>query len=290
MEQDGGEAARWLRLAEEQGHAKARAELLTLALRWEAEQGKADAQFRIAWWYATGEGVPKDDGEAARWYRLAAEQGHAGAQYNLGLMYERGEGVEENHTEAARLYRLAAEQGLPSSQYSLGLLYALDGVQENDAEAIWLWRRAAEQGDAGSQRSLGRTYEQGYVVERSFSEAVRWYGLAVENGDVLAKQRLELLGTWQCFKPGDLNKTPLVALIRMEFGGQVEFGNVTQDAAFRVLGLELRWDFGRDDEGVHRYAFVIKPDGTGQYVDFTRTTSPNDTAYPSQTYTCELSP
>ena len=35
--------------------------------------------------YASGEGVPEDDKEAVKWYRLAAEQGYAQAQYNLGL-------------------------------------------------------------------------------------------------------------------------------------------------------------------------------------------------------------
>ena len=29
------------------------------------------------------EGVPEDDKEAVKWYRLAAEQGHAKAQFNL---------------------------------------------------------------------------------------------------------------------------------------------------------------------------------------------------------------
>ena len=42
--------------------------------------------------YASGEGVPEDDAEAVRWYRLAADQGHADAQYNLGWMYDRRRG------------------------------------------------------------------------------------------------------------------------------------------------------------------------------------------------------
>ena len=42
------------------------------------------------------EGVPEDDAEAVRWFRLAAEQGGATAQYNLGLMYGDGEGVLED--------------------------------------------------------------------------------------------------------------------------------------------------------------------------------------------------
>ena len=40
-----------------------------------------------------GNGVPKDDAEAVRWYRLAAEQGNAEAQFELGYMYDQGDGL-----------------------------------------------------------------------------------------------------------------------------------------------------------------------------------------------------
>ena len=43
--------------------------------------------------YHYGEGVPQDDAEAARWYRLATDQWQPEAQYELGLMYRDGEGV-----------------------------------------------------------------------------------------------------------------------------------------------------------------------------------------------------
>ena len=66
--------------------------------------------------YADGEGVPEDDAEAVRWYRLAADQGLANAQYNLGVMYADGEGVPEDDAEAVRWYRLAADQGLANAQ------------------------------------------------------------------------------------------------------------------------------------------------------------------------------
>ena len=66
--------------------------------------------------YANGEGVPQDDAEAVRWYRLAAEQGNAGAQLNLGAMYSNGEGVPQDDAEAVRWYRLAAEQGNAGAQ------------------------------------------------------------------------------------------------------------------------------------------------------------------------------
>jgi TPR repeat protein len=43
--------------------------------------------------------------------RARAEQGYASAQYNLGRMYANGDGVPEDDAEAVRWYRLAAEQG-----------------------------------------------------------------------------------------------------------------------------------------------------------------------------------
>ena len=53
-------------------------------LRLAAEQGYARAQFNLGVMYATGEGVPKDDAKAVKWYRLVAEQGYARAQFTSG--------------------------------------------------------------------------------------------------------------------------------------------------------------------------------------------------------------
>jgi hypothetical protein len=76
-----------------------------------AEQGTALAQFNLGVMYAYGEGVPEDDTEAVRWYRLAAEQGDAPAQSNLGAMYANGEGVPEDMVLAYMWWHLAAAQG-----------------------------------------------------------------------------------------------------------------------------------------------------------------------------------
>ena len=45
-------------------------------------------------------------------WRPLAEQGYASAQYNLGQMYRNGQGVPQDDAEAVKWYRLAAEQGL----------------------------------------------------------------------------------------------------------------------------------------------------------------------------------
>ncbi len=61
-----------------------------------AEQGLADAQYRLAHMYKSGQGVPQDYAEAVRWYRKAADQGLAKAQNNLADMYYNGQGVPQD--------------------------------------------------------------------------------------------------------------------------------------------------------------------------------------------------
>ena len=83
-----------------------------------AEQGDARVQFMLGMNYRIGDegefgivGVPQDDAEAVRWWRLAADQGLANAQNNLGARYASGEGVPEDDVLAYMWYNLAAAQG-----------------------------------------------------------------------------------------------------------------------------------------------------------------------------------
>ncbi len=82
-----------------------------------AEQGEAFAQYNLGVMYENGVGVPENDADAVKWYRLAAEQGRARAQNNLGVMYENGEGVSENNAEAIKWFRLpSSEEIVPVSE------------------------------------------------------------------------------------------------------------------------------------------------------------------------------
>ena len=80
------------------------------ALRARAEAGVASAQFSHGFRYNTGQGVPQDYVEAARWYRLAADQGYATAQFNRGVMYGTGEGVPQDYVQAHMWFNLAASR------------------------------------------------------------------------------------------------------------------------------------------------------------------------------------
>src|SRR5262249_19945598 len=56
-----------------------------------AEGGNPEAQTLLGAMYWSGEGVPRDHTQAAKWYLSAAEKGYARAQNDIGFMYGFGE-------------------------------------------------------------------------------------------------------------------------------------------------------------------------------------------------------
>lgn len=125
-----------------------------------AQYGDARAQYGLAWLYAEGKGVARNQELAALWCRKAAKQGLAKAQYNLGLMYSRGLGVEQDLTSAAEWYL-----------------------------------KAAKQGDSDAQNNLGTAYAEGFGVEQDLVEAFVWFSLAERQHNVVARDNLKRLKT-----------------------------------------------------------------------------------------------
>ncbi|MFZ5523644.1 MAG: sel1 repeat family protein [Pseudomonadota bacterium] len=80
-----------------------------------AEQGNADAQFRLGLMYDLGNGVAQDDKQAVAWWSKAAEQGQAEAQEHLGLNYAKGKGVERDWVQADKWFGIAAASGKESA-------------------------------------------------------------------------------------------------------------------------------------------------------------------------------
>ena len=147
-----------------------------------AERGNANARFQLGSMYADGRGVPEDDEEALRWYRLAAEQGDANAQFQLGSMYAHGDDVPEDGAEAVRWYRLAAEQGDVSAQLRLGLMYSTaQGVPE-DMVLAYMWYNIAATRDLmlapRSRNSIEErmTHEQIAEAQRLSTEWIEEHG------------------------------------------------------------------------------------------------------------------
>lgn len=128
-----------------------------------ADQHNPIAQYVVGSMYDNGYGVPEDDTEAVRWYKLSAGQGYAIAQDKFGFLYDiGGDGVPKDYVQAVRWFRLAAAQGLASAQRNLGSMYALGtGVTQDYKEALRLFQLAAAQGDAAAYFNIGNLYSSG---------------------------------------------------------------------------------------------------------------------------------
>lgn len=98
--------------------------------------------------------------------------------------------------------------------------------------------------------------------------------------------------TWKCYGLFDFGEETVIVELTQEkisrdhtYGeGKVSAGGIIHTARFRINGLDRRWDFGSDFD----YAFIIEPDGTGRYYDFSQVESGESTG-PKETYKCTSS-
>jgi hypothetical protein len=131
-----------------------------------AKQGNSDAQFILAGMYANGEGVQKDSGEAAIWFRKAAKQGHEEAKSLLAQMFDNNKGKWKNF----------------------------------DDFMLWLLKATAEAGDSASQFELAEKYISGIGVEKNHKLAEKWLVNSILN-DSKNKKAIALIEkefNWHC--------------------------------------------------------------------------------------------
>ena len=91
-------------------HLKEAAKWYKLAV----EQGLFGAQFELGVLYKNGWGVVQDYKEAVKLYKLAAEQDYPPAETNLGYIYENGQGVLQDNVMAHMWYNIGAANGKES--------------------------------------------------------------------------------------------------------------------------------------------------------------------------------
>jgi len=119
-----------------------------------AASGDADAQLALGIRYQEGDGVIKNDQEAAKWFALAARKGVLEAQYRYGLALLQGRGVVQDYKAAFDWLKLAAERGYAPAQLSLGELYRFGTGTGMDKARAYLWfNLAAAQGVEAAARA-----------------------------------------------------------------------------------------------------------------------------------------
>lgn len=128
-----------------------------------------------------------------------AKSGNAFSQSTLGdLNYcDFLAGDKNAIVEAIKWYKMASDAGIPRAQYRLGMIYLNgDGVEKDIITAASLIKKSALANRAYALAQLGRMYQSGLGVDRSISEAIRYYRLAIKednDGSESAEYSLALL-------------------------------------------------------------------------------------------------
>jgi uncharacterized protein len=169
-----------------------------------AEQGNAEAQFRLGSLFYQGWGVPQDYQEATRWLHKAADQKNVYAQVTLGTIYADGvQGVvAQDYSHALMWFILAAAQGdaeamklrdalatrMTPTQIAEGQKMARE-FKPFDAYAKLLLdlKARSEQGEATAQFQVALQYYHGQGTPRNYSESLAWFKKAALQGHVIAQ-------------------------------------------------------------------------------------------------------
>ena len=118
------------------------------ALRLAAEQGDAQAQYRLGAVYLDGVGAERDHAEALRWSRLAADQGHIGARSHLAYLSEVGFGIAETTAALSALADKSVNVAVIPIAAALGYAAAPSAAFSPDGSRIvtssltgktWVW-------------------------------------------------------------------------------------------------------------------------------------------------------
>lgn len=81
----------------------------------ELKNKNPSAELFIAIMYDRGEGIPKDDVKATKYYALAAKHGNIVAQSDAGARFAEGIGTKRNYLIAYTLFSIGAEYGNKSA-------------------------------------------------------------------------------------------------------------------------------------------------------------------------------
>lgn len=160
-------------------------------IRTTAENGDAESQLYMGYFFANGDRIKQDFAMAANWYRKAAEQGNARAQYYLGFLYDCGVGVEQDFGEAFKWYMKAVEQNDPAAHLGIaGFHFAyrksymplyFGNYDVWRAKAIYMSR--AKPNAPSLEESLWNQYNSGNKFYQNDYEIAKAVNIRAKSGD-----------------------------------------------------------------------------------------------------------
>lgn len=145
-----------------------------VSLKRAAARGDVEVQIALAAKLALGDGVQKDEGQAARLYGEAMSQGSGEAAFNLATMYARGEGVRANWRKAFSLFKKAERLGSGDASVALGefALRTGDKTKPDPVAAIYHFAVAALHRDSRGLFLLASTAHEYSIPMAKLVESI----------------------------------------------------------------------------------------------------------------------
>ena len=102
-------------------------------------------------------------------------------------MHQRGIGCQQDSRLAVKFYQKAATLGVITAELSLALIYlnGVEGVPADARKGVRWMRKAADHGLPEAKYDLGVLYSNGNGVDKSETEAKRWFSMAAAQGYVV---------------------------------------------------------------------------------------------------------
>jgi len=168
---DGGAAEACAYLGYHLLDQKAPAEKVVRMLARACELGSGAGCAHLAYMYATGTLVERDDAMSTPIYVRACELGDAKGCYNVGVMYRDGRGIPADRDRAIIAYEQGCRDGSSTACTDLGWYYQYgEGVAKDEARGVELFRRGCEGTSCQPPNrrgcvNLGLSYRDGIGVE-----------------------------------------------------------------------------------------------------------------------------
>jgi uncharacterized protein len=234
-----------------------RKEVDPAALRERAVAGDHDAQVALGLMLYWGEGIPRDEPEAVKWFRAAAGAGHVEGQFSLGVTVFSGHGVPADPVEGYRWMLIAAAQGHRGATVNLDFMRP-EMTDEQFAraralaagEAAAAAENAARAWNAVAQHNLAEMFLLGYGKPYDPLQAAKWWILSAGSGHQPAVEALQRLRVHlpddayagavklaQAEMAGHLRRLAL----RGDAGAQVALGRLLRDGRGMARDPALAW-------------------------------------------------
>jgi TPR repeat protein len=264
------------------------------ALERACEQGSGAGCAHLAFLYATGKLVARDDRRATPLYVKACDLGDALGCYNVGLMADDGRGTPRDRARAAAAYGEACEMGSATACTNLGFLYEKGRAVPKDSAKAFAFYQLGCKGTSCQPSNLngclnvGRAYRDSIGVAADEARAAAIFEEACNrkpnredtNAEEAGSRGCSLLGALYLAGDGieNLSKGRELSVLGCERGDS--FGCFNAAAVFRAgTGVDAdpakaafyldRACQGGDGEGCHDLGLAYEK-GTGVARDHRR--------------------